>query len=175
MWLGPYVSEIENDYSLGVNHCFTNNSERIVDPGQGLKYWWFYDDFMMICHFDIFLQVDWESQLHLISSTQMILEVSVQWGKAKGIVSLQSADNFLYLLQWFSFISSVLFCFILTNVAFGKSLCPTLSQLKSMGNTSVEFGYDISSGCILHLNRFVDHFSQKPYVHRLFLTETICS
>ena len=47
------------------------------------------------------------------------------------------------------------------NVAFGKSLCPTLSQMASMGNTSVEFGYDISSGCILHLNRSVVNSLQK--------------
>ena len=38
MWLGPYVREIENDYPVGINHCFMNNSERTVDPGQGLKY-----------------------------------------------------------------------------------------------------------------------------------------
>ena len=44
MWLGPYVSEVENDYSVGINHCSKNYSERIVDPGQNLNI----DDFMMI-------------------------------------------------------------------------------------------------------------------------------
>ena len=38
MWLGPYVSEVENDYPVGINLCSMNNSERIVGPGQGLKY-----------------------------------------------------------------------------------------------------------------------------------------
>lgn len=36
---------------------------------------------------------------------------------------------------------------------FGKALCPTKDEIGLVENLPVKFGYDISSGCVLYLNR----------------------
>ena len=37
--------------------------------------------------------------------------------------------------------------------SFGLSMCPSLSQLNEMTKHYIKFGYDITTGCVLNLNR----------------------
>lgn len=66
-------------------------------------------------------------------------------------------STLLYFYLFSPFISSPLNSFFLLTIVFtvdfGKSMCPSSPSLSAQGSIGVDFGYDVTSGCMLSLNR----------------------